>query len=691
MPNSHSLTGKNFAALIISLAIAGCGGGGDGGGDGGTTGGATNSNSSATSAAVDITAAILANQNITLNADSVINLPAGVTTYTGVISGQGTLLLNPAAGSANSSTLVITQASTFKLPDSRQVESVTKSVYPGMGYALSISGSNPPVLTINPGVTLQIGSNTSADNSPNFIATSDSKNLASVVNGEINLNNILNNGAIVLSSAQFILLGEISGSGSIMQLPNVWGGNSMGGISSFSGVLALSTGQDFGTNHVGPSIPTAKAVVNEGSWLVWSPTNNVVTVAQNIYEASFGGDINFHPIGNSRIIMRGVYSHTDNSPHNSPNLINPGLSDDSLNLAKVIYRGGPNDINGNDGSYRGINIESGGTVQWGDGTTHDFFLPSAPSPFAVAPALGAKNAYINLHRGGTLAFNYNGPVALNVGITGGGGGPDRDGSTGLGNVTIMSTAGNDVTFSQPQNYNGVTTIGAKAILRLGAGSPQPLNYDKLVYNSATKQYVKSTTLQATYSGDSSLLTAESAGGASTDSIVNDGSLIVQNMTDAITLSNISGSGIFLQNGTAVTTLRNNSYSGASTINSGSVLAASANACGSGSLINNAGLGLASTQFELTLAGGYQQSASGSLTLPINGAGKGVDYGHLTVAGPVVLGGALILQFNGTFTSGQKFVLIDAAGGISGSFSSVTSSGPAVDITLNGGVLTATVR
>jgi hypothetical protein len=261
----------------------------------------------------------------------------------------------------------------------------------------------------------------------------------------------------------------------------------------------------------------------------------------------------------------------------------------------------------------------------------------------------------------------------------------------VGNVTIMATAGNDVTFSQPQNYNGVTTIGAKAILRLGAGSQQPLNYDKLVYNSSTQQYVKSTTLQATYSGDSSLLTAESANGAATDSIVNDGSLIVQNTTDAITLSNISGSGTFLQNGAAVATLRNNSYSGTSTINSGNVLAASANAFGSGNLTNNAGLGLENKQFELSLGGSYRQSASGSLTLPINGTIKGVDYGHLTVAGPVVLGGALALKFSSAFTSGQKFALIDAAGGISGSFSSVTSSGPAVDVTLNGGVLSATVR
>jgi hypothetical protein len=77
----------------------------------------------------------------------------------------------------------------------------------------------------------------------------------------------------------------------------------------------------------------------------------------------------------------------------SPNLDNPGLSDPSLNLAKVIYRRTMT-VNGNDASYRGVNIEGGGTVQWGDGSHAHFFLPSAPAPAAVDPPLGKKNAYI---------------------------------------------------------------------------------------------------------------------------------------------------------------------------------------------------------------------------------------------------------------------------------------------------------
>ena len=653
---------REFLMVGCAVLTSACGGGGS---DGAAS---AVDDTSAVGAATDITADVLANRDITLSGDSVIKLPSGTTTYTGVISGQGTLRLSTAA----TSTLVITRTSTFTLPVARQVQVVTKTTYPGAGYALTIAGTNPPVLTIDPGVTFQIGTNTSADSSPNVIATSDSKNSASTINGEINLNNILNNGTIVISSAQFVLLGQVSGSGSIVQAPGVWGGNSSGGVSSYAGVLSLAAGQDFGSNHVAASLSNAKAVLNEGSWLVWSPPGSVVTVTQNIYEAAFGNDINFHAIGPSTIVMSGVYSHTDNSPHNVPNLVNPGLSDPELNFAKTIYRGGANSPNGNDASYRGINIERGaGTVQWGDGTHANFFLPSAPSPAEVDPPLGRKNAYINL-RGGTLAFNYNGPVTLHVGITGGGGGPHRDGSVGSGNVRIMATPGNDVTFAQPQNYNGITTIGAGAILRLGTGTPVPLRY--ITVNATSG---KSTVLQATYSGDASLLTAESPNGAASNAIVNDGQLVVQNTTTAITLSNISGGGSLTHSGAAALTLRNNSYSGATTLSGGTTLAGSANAMGTGNVVNNAALALVSGQRELTVGGSFQQGAAGQLTLAVAGATPGVDHDHLGVAGAAVLGGTLTLNFSGNVAKGQKLVLISAAGGISGAFSSVVSNGATV--------------
>jgi hypothetical protein len=659
----RSLQHIRARTLVVAMAagwLAACGGGG-------STDDASESVETPAEA-TDITASILANRDVTLSGSAVISLPEGVTTYTGVISGAGSLRIRPAGGTGKPGVLVITRTSTFTLPAARQVQVVSKTTYAGMGYVLDITGSNPPAVTIDPGATLRYGTNTSADLSPNFIATSDSLNTAALVNGEINLDNILNNGAIEINSADFVLLGQISGTGSIRQLADVWGGHSMRGVNTMTGVLALAPGQDFGSNHVMATIPGGRAVVNEGSWLVWCPPARVLTVSQNVYEASYGNDINFHPIGSARIVMTGVYSHTDNSPHDNPNLVNPGLSDASLNLAKVIYRG-TNSINGNDASYRGVNIEAGGVVQWGDGTNAKFFMPAAPSPAPFTPVLGKKNAYINLHRGGTLAFNYNGPVRLDIGITGGGGGPFRDGSTGTGNVTIMGTAGNDVTFAQPQNYNGTTTIESGAVLRLGSGRDIPLNY------ATINNGVKSTALIATYDGDASLLTAESGNGASTDAIVNNGRLIVQNRVTAITLSKISGSGSFTQTGAATTTLLSNSHIGGTTISAGKVLAGNATAFGLGDVANNAGLGLASGVYATTIGGKFQQSSTGTLTLPIDVTTGST--GHVSVTGSATLAGKLVLDFSGTPVSGQKYVLIDAAGGVNGAFSSIVAHGATV--------------
>lgn len=665
------------AAAAAMMALASCGGG-NSGSDGASADAAASS--AATTGATDITAAILANHDVTLAGDAVISLPAGETTYTGVISGQGTLRLMPAGGTAKPGVLVITRTSTFTLPPSRQAEVVSKTSFPGMGYALDITGTNPPVLTIDPGATLRIGTNSGADQTPNILAVSDSLNTASLVNGEVNLDNILNNGAIEINSANFVLLGRVSGVGTINELNGVWGGESPRGTSSFTGVLALSTGQDFGSNHVAASLAGAKSVVNEGSWLVWCPPGHVVTVSQDIYEAAYGNDINFHAIGSGRIVMTGVYSHTDNSPHGTPNLVNPGLSDPSLNLAKVIYRGSSS-VNGNDASYRGINIERGNIVQWGDGTNARFFLPSAPSPAEFSPALGKKNAYINL-RSGTLAFNYNGPVELDVGITGGGGGPHRDGSVGVGNVTIMGTPGNDVTFAQPQNYNGTTTVEAGAVLRLGTGKPVPLNY--VTINNG----VKSTAQIATYSGDASLLTAQSATGAASDTIVDDGQLIVQNTSTAITLAGISGAGSFTQAGPATTTLMANTYSGGTTIAAGQVVAGDANAFGSGSVANQSGLGVSTSGLAVVLGAGYAQSPGATLTLPVDAT---TGAARLDVSGTATLGGTLVLNFTGAPQSGQKFLLVNARGGLSGSFNSVVSHGATVRATQDGTSFYVTVQ
>src|SRR5262249_22811615 len=135
---------------------------------------------------------------------------------------------------------------------------------------------------------------------------------------------------------------------------------------------------------------------------------------QSIWESHYGDDINTN---SGHIVFAAVYSYS-----NSGDQLKPSLSDPRLNTMVVQnVAGSPTGCTNS--SSRGINIE-GGTTEWGDGTTSTFFLPSTPAP--AAPDNTVKNAYINLHNGATLVFNYNGRYSCQIGITGGGGGPRAD-------------------------------------------------------------------------------------------------------------------------------------------------------------------------------------------------------------------------------------------------------------------------
>ncbi|MFD0331714.1 hypothetical protein ACFQZC_35055 [Streptacidiphilus monticola] len=102
-------------------------------------------------AAADITADILAGRDVVLNGDTVVTLPAGTTTYGGVLSGQGTLTLRAASGAA---TLVLTRDSDFALPAGRSHQQVsTTRSHP----VTTVSRPDPPAVTVERGVTLQYG------------------------------------------------------------------------------------------------------------------------------------------------------------------------------------------------------------------------------------------------------------------------------------------------------------------------------------------------------------------------------------------------------------------------------------------------------------------------------------------------------------------------------------------------------
>jgi hypothetical protein len=317
--------------------------------------------------------------------------------------------------------------------------------------------------------------------------------------------------------------------------------------------LFLSDGANVGSDHMYGSTPDTSFIVIKTSYLPTTPVPVLglpgqIDITQNIWEVYYENDINLDAY-TGLVMFRGVYSYTDSGDDDNPSLSNPKLNFTSL---------------AGNASERGVNIE-GSIVQFGDGTTSQMFISG-----------NADNTYINLHNNGILGFDYNGTTTLNTAIGGG----QYFGSLstpGIGDIVITGNASNanHVIFTQGEYYNGLTQIDAGTTLQLGdgtqgdaSGTPGQVGY----YNSS--------------GGNSSLLTADSANGLSTDRITDNGTLIVDNTVGAVdgitavSLSNISGSGSLQQIGNLpLTLLANTTYTGATTIGTGSTLYLGTNSSG----------------------------------------------------------------------------------------------------------------
>jgi autotransporter-associated beta strand repeat len=593
---------------------------------------------SAPAAGGDITGLVLANSgndDIALQGgDYVINLPDGITTYSGVVSGTGTLTINASSGS---STLILTQTPTYTLPTDQQTQTTrytyvnyVATSYDGLTSPNAFHGGvyvtdnpNPASLTIGTGTTLQLGN---AD--ANDVAIS---------------NNILNNGILHLDEGSFsnqggiIDLGTISGSGDlIVDSKGFNGGVRLFGVNTYTGrSLFRWDGANVGTDHIYGSTPNTKYIFITTSYLPATPVAvaglpGQVEITQNIWEDRYENDINLNAY-TGLAILSGVYSYSDSGDEN-----NPGLSDWKLNYTSL----------GGNASERGVNIE-GAVVQFGNGSTQQMFLSG-----------NAYNSYINLHNGGILGFDYNGTVTLNTAI-GGGKYLGSLSTPGIGSVVIRGndSNANHVVFTQPEFYNGLTQIDAGTILQFGDGTTGDASG-----TPGTTGYFESS------GGNGSLLTAESASGDASDRIVLNGELIVDNVPgaddgiDALSLSNISGAGKLTQIGSLpLTLLENTTYTGVTTVGAGSTLYLGTSAAGAaGSIASSSGLALDGTgaTFDISQAGAQtlrnlSGSAGSRLALGSHSLTVGTDdsseFGGAIVDGGVAggTGGAVIKTGSGT--------------------------------------------
>ncbi|MFI1030901.1 autotransporter-associated beta strand repeat-containing protein [Streptomyces sp. NPDC020951] len=519
----------------------------------------------------DVTADVLANRDVTLTGDTVITVPAGATTYDGVFRGQGTLTVR------GGGTLVLSKDSDFTLPESRRRQVVRTRG--GNHPYTTVSNPDPPAITVERGTTLQYGTGGGTGLIGHFPYDTPGY--------QLNQLNVRVDGTLRLSLTRTFNIGTISGSGLVTQPRNMWGTLDLAGTHPFSGVIDNGTGMAVGRPEYPVSLPNARSIVNQGSWIIDTPLYQTITLRQDFFQREYGSDVNVHTRPGSKVVLTGQYSYSDQGGDTAP----------SLSDADINWRSVPHQLN-----KRGTNIE-GANVQWGDGTTHKILMP------------GTKDTvYINLHeasgRRSLLTFDYNGPVTLGAPI-GGGKYHDTLASPGAGDVVIAGTKGNDVTFAAAQYYDGSTTVKKGAVLRLGSAQ-----------------------------GDGSLLT-----GTDRRRIVNDGTLVVHNAKNALSLSRLGGGGSLVQSGAATTTLTGPAvtYTGTTTVRQGTL------ALKGGATLAN------SRAIRLTSAGARLDTGGSALRVTSTLSGKGTVKGAVTNEG-VVTGG---LTVAGAYTQNDKGQLVVA--------------------------------
>ena len=275
----------------------------------------------------DITGQVLAGQDVTLQGDSIVDLPSGTTTYNGVFSGQGTLTV------AGSGTLVLTRNSSLTLPASRQHQSVTTS---GGNWPYPIvSNPDPPTVVVERGATLQYGNGGSTGVIGHYPYALPKISLT------LNQDNIQVDGTLVLDlSGPDVNLGTISGTGVLSQPRTAWARLDLAGSQPFRGVIGVGTGIGFGDASYRLALPNARAILNDGSAIFYA-RDYTLTIPQDFYEQNYGTDINYHTWQAGKIVMTGVDNYSDTGGNN------PALSDPSLNTRQIAHT-----VN-----FRGINIE----------------------------------------------------------------------------------------------------------------------------------------------------------------------------------------------------------------------------------------------------------------------------------------------------------------------------------------------
>lgn len=435
---------------------------------------------------------------------------------------------------------------------------------------------------------------------------------------------VISNGVNITRAA-----GGADGAATIGGAGSVWTTGALG-IQSPTGTTVLTI-QSGGRVNSG-AVTLAGGVLATGSGTVWN-TGHLV-IGPNI-------NANGNPLGSIRIAAGAV-----------------------VNSASAVMAEG--------GSFTSsVSVDGAGSA-WNTGSN----LVLAPTPFFSAQVSVLNGGALNVGGGaGTISVGPNGGVSF---FTIGGGAPGTTGGR-LNAASILVGAGSILSFE----YAGSTSVfdpvitGAGRVF-VGGGST--------ILSASSTAFAGTTTI---FSGGTLQFGNGGASGALGGDVVNNGALII-NRTGALTLGGIiSGTGSLTHAGPATATLSAvNTYTGATRIDGGTLvvtgaIAGSAVTVGSGGTLGGIGT-VGSTSIlsggtlspglsvgTLNIAGDLSFASGGNFIVEVGPAAAD----RVNVTGTAALTGALTaLSLGGTFAADRQYTLLNAAGGITGTFNQLVTQG-----------------
>ncbi len=336
-------------------------------------------------------------------------------------------------------------------------------------------------------------------------------------------------------------------------------------------------------------------------------------------------------------------------------------------------------------TYSGGTAITQGTLQIGNGGTTGSITGNVADNGALVFDRSDSTEFDGAVSGaGTLTQEGGGTLVLAGANTYTGGTTIASGSIQVGNGGTTGAVGGDVTDNGALVFDrsnvlvfGGAISGTGSVSQIGAGTTA------LTGNST---YTGGTTIAAG--------TLELGNGGTTGSIagnVVDDGMLAFNRSNALAFGNgISGTGGVVQLGGGTTTLSGvDSYTGGTDVNGGTLLVTGSIAS-SATTVNSGGtLGGTGTvgSLAVTAGGALAPGNNGIGTLNVHGNAafaSNADYvvdstaaasDLLNVSGSAALNGTLTLNpTGGGYTLGQSITVVNAAGGVSGGFSSIVLSG-----------------